>query len=82
MLGKWEGEKRWRERFNQTLRYFGVKTAIPSDDDNGTSDAGDSSSVKDFSSCEASLPEKPSNLNKSDGVNTALLFPKDTVAES
>lgn len=40
------------KRLNQSLRYLGVETMIPSDDDSATDD-GESSSVEQFSSYQA-----------------------------
>lgn len=52
-------------RFNESLRYFGVETMVPSEDDWATED-GESLSEEDLSSSEASPLRGPSNLDGSD----------------
>ncbi|KAE9370173.1 hypothetical protein N431DRAFT_426603 [Stipitochalara longipes BDJ] len=71
------GPKYVERRFNETLRYFGVETMIPSSDDDWATEDEESSSEEDLPSFNASPLLAPSNHDDS-GIKEG--FSKNTVA--
>ncbi len=70
------GRQKIERRLNKALRYFGIETMVPSDD-NWATENGESSSEDDLTFSEASSLQDPSNQHKSD---TEEVFSKNSVA--
>lgn len=74
------GRAKAERRLNQALRYFGVETMVPSDDDSNddcASEDGESLSDEDLLTSEPSPLMDPSNQRE---AGTGVFFPKNAVA--